>query len=146
MGLYQVAKPGHLVASDPCCQHKTANCLAPMTKHLGIAAPAFCTSHVIRQGQTFRDVLKHVNERLSNPNNLTLVDETYDAVLEDREYAEALLDATYFKPEMTPEHMELSEAEAAHGRTTRRRNGEALMHILPGNWRQGAWILLTFPN
>ena len=125
----------HLVATDACCQHRTANCLAPMTKHLGIASPVFCLSHVLRYGSTHCDVIKDVEGRLSLPSNLNLVGDEYVADPMDREYAEALLEATYYYEPASD--LERSDAERARARAERRRNGEALMHILPGNWRQG---------
>ncbi len=137
--LYNTAPDGHLIGSDACCQHKTANALMPMTKHLAITPPTFCLAHVIRTGSTFKDVRGHVAERLSNPANLTLVDETYEADPADREFAEALLEATYFKPEMLPAHLDMSEVETHQKQSERRRNGEQLMWLLPGNWRQGAY-------
>ena len=136
--LVDEAPETHLVGSDPCLQHRTGNCLEPLTRHLGIASPIFCLANVERQGTTYKDILDYIAERLSNPNLVSTVDDSYVSLPQDKEYAEALLEATHYRHEaMQPADLEMSEAELALLRQKRRDEGAALIHMLPGNWRQG---------
>ncbi len=142
--MLDLAGDTHLVASDACLQHRTANCLSPMTKHLSIAPGIFCLAAVERHGSLYTDVLTNIETRLSHPGNIREADDDFIPDAGDREFAESLLEVTYFEHErMNPADLEMSELELEQLRQQRRRNGEALMRLLPGNWRQGVHLSIS---
>jgi hypothetical protein len=127
------APTGYVVILVPCGQHNTCLCLVPMTTFLGIICPVFCLVKLFHFGAFFTGVRQHA---------LYLVgchlkrDTRRKPKEEDREYAEAVLELTYYNINLSVHNAwNMGVDELQELSTERRKKGNRLTKCFNGPWK-----------